>query len=137
MKTTQSGKPIAPIHHTLQRCWLLWLIHRLIIYPVVVSVVGGGVWWLGMVWQGFAMLPALLFTKAIWQGNSPYALLWASMVMLMYLGAVGVFLLMRFYEQAHLAITGMLAVEFLVVLGINVLLFVLLKRLPPMHKRGT
>lgn len=135
-KTDKTPKPTEPIHHPLQKFWLLWLAHRLILYPTMVSLAVGGVWWLGVLWQLIVMLPALVFTKAIWRGNSPYALLWASMVMLVYLGAVGVFWLMRFYENAPLIIIGLLTVEFLIVFGINVLLFILLKRLPPMHKQG-
>lgn len=128
-------EPVA-IHQLLLRFWLLWLVWRWLVYPMAVMVAGGGAWWLGVLWQTLVLLPALIFHRAIWRGNSPYALLWASMVMLVYLGAVGVFVIMRFYEQANFVVTWVLCAEFVMVFAINVLLFLLLKRLPPMHKQG-
>lgn len=89
---------------------------------------------MGVVWQFFVLLPALLLTPTIKKGNSPYALIIASLVVLVYLGAVGVFLLMRLYENAPLPVSIGFAIETFLLLAINALLFVLLKRLPPMHK---
>lgn len=96
-------------------------------------VSGVGLGW-GMAWQMLAMLPALLFTPAVVRGNAPYALLWLSMVMLVYLGVVGVMAFMRFYESASMMIWLVLFLEFGLIFAINVALFMLLKRLPAWHK---
>ena len=133
-KSTPTPKPITPVANALKRLWCVWLGYRLLCYPLLVAMVGGvGFVW-GVLWQIVAMLPALAFTPALLRGRSPYALLWLSMVMLVYLGAVGVFAFMRFYESAPWLIWFGLCAETVLVLIINVLLFVLLKRLPPMHK---
>lgn len=134
--STSPPKPTKPIWLILNQVWFLWLFYRLLAYPLLVgfSLSSMGQALMGVVWQFFVLLPALLLTPAIKKGNSPYALIVASLVMLVYLGAVGVFLLMRLYENAPLPISIGFAIETLLLLAINALLFVLLKRLPPMHK---
>ena len=73
---------------------------------------------------------------AIWRGNSPYALMWVSMVALVYLGLAGVMSLLRIYEAAPVAVWAVQCVEAVLLLLINCQLFILLKRLPAMHKQN-
>lgn len=115
---------------------MLWLIYRLLGYPLLVgfSLSSWTMMATGAAWQVVVLLPALLLTPTIKKGNSPYGLIVASLVMLVYLGVVGVFLFIRLYEHAPLAIALGFGVETLLLSIINGLLFVLLKRLPPMHK---
>ncbi len=134
-KPAKPNKPIAPIHQRLQLLWGLWLIHRLVIYPVLVGVATGASIMSGMMWQVLVLLPALLLTGVVTKGNSPYWLIILSMMTLVYLGSAGVFLVMRIYEHAPFMIWAGFAVETLLLAMINVLLFILLKRLPPMHQQ--
>ena len=57
-----------------------------------------------------------------------------SMITLVYLASAGVYLVLRLYEQAPMLISLGFGVETVLLLLINVYLFILLKRLPPMHK---
>lgn len=129
-------KPTAPIQSMLRRVWVLWLIYRLLGYPLLVgfSLSSWTMMATGVAWQVVVLLPALLLTPTIKKGNSPYGLIVASLVMLVYLGVVGVFLFIRLYEHTPLVIALGFGVETLLLSIINGLLFVLLKRLPPMHK---
>ena len=137
-KTPKPPKPSAPIHQKLKMVWCVWLVYRLLIYPTLIGMttetgIAFGVF-LGILWQVLVLLPAFVFTKAVWQGKSPYALIILSMITLVYLASAGVYLVLRLYEQAPMLISLGFGVETVLLLFINVYLFILLKRLPPMHK---
>ncbi|WP_201512494.1 hypothetical protein [Psychrobacter alimentarius] len=133
-KSAKVTKPIAPIRQRLLMTWLAWLVYRLIALPVFISVfnpsnpdiVGG------IAWQLLWLVPAFILTPWIVRGRSPYALLIASMFTLVYLGASGVVLFTRAYGSSWAEIAVYL-VDFLLLLGINIWLFILLKRLPSMN----
>lgn len=133
-KPAKVKKPIAPIRQRLLMTWLAWLVYRLIGLPVFISVfnpsspdVIGGI-----AWQLLWLVPALVLTPWIVRGRSPYALLIASMFTLVYLGASGVVLFTRAYGSSWAEIAVYL-IDFLLLLGINIWLFILLKRLPSMN----
>lgn len=133
-KPSTSPKPILPIQKTLRHLWIVWLLYRLFGYPALVGIATGANVVLGVLWQLFVLLPAFGLTAAVLKARSPYALMVASMLALVYLATVGVFLLVRLYENAPMAIWAGFAAETLLLLAINWYLLVLLKRLPPMHK---
>lgn len=134
MQTTTSSKPILPLQKNLRYLWLGWLFYRLLIYPALVGVSAGASMLAGVLWQLLVLLPAFLLTPAVLKARSPYLLIVASMMALMYLATMGVFLLIRVYENAPLAVVMGFGVETLLLLLINWYLFLLLKRLPPMHQ---
>lgn len=134
----QPQKPITAIHQKLQILWAVWLVYRLVVYPVLVGMatemgITLGVL-MGVLWQVLVLLPAFIFTPAVWRGNSPYPLIILSMMTLVYLASAGVFLVLRIYEHAPVMVWVGFAFETMLLAIINVLLFMLLKRLPPMHK---
>lgn len=131
------NKPIQPVQHALRRTWILWLLYRLFAYPMLVGALSSATIVVGMAWQLLVLLPALLLTPTIKKGEAPYGLIVASLVMLIYLGAVGVFLFIRIYEGAPLMLCLGFALESILLLLINIQLFMLLKRLPPMHKQSS
>lgn len=88
----------------------------------------------GVIWQFIKLIPALLLTPIIRRADAPYGLIVASLVMLIYLGFVGVYLFIHVFEHSPVYISVGFGLETLLLLIINILLFVLLKRLPPMHK---
>ena len=133
-KPAKAKKPIAPIRQRLLMTWLAWLVYRLIGLPIFISVfnpsspdIVGGV-----AWQALWLVPAFILTPWIVRGRSPYALLIASMFTLVYLGASGVVLFTRAYGSSWAEI-GVYLIDFLLLLGINIWLFILLKRLPSMN----
>lgn len=88
-----------------------------------------------LAWQVMVMLPAQLLIPVIIKGRSAYGLIVASLVVLIYLAYAGVVLFGHWYQKAP-AITILGAgVELMLLLVINWLLFVIIKRLPPMHKQ--
>lgn len=133
-KPAKVQKPIAPMRQRLLVTWLIWLVYRLIGLPVFISIfnpsnpdiVGG------IAWQLLWLIPAFVFTPWILRGRSPYALLIASMFILVYLGASGVVLFTRAYGSGWAEIAIYL-IDFALLLTINVWLFILLKRLPSMN----
>lgn len=127
-------KPILPIQKTLRHLWIGWLLYRLFVYPVLVGVFAGANIVSGMLWQLLVLLPAFGLTPTILKARSPYLLIVASMFALVYLATVGVFLLIRLYENAPVAVWVGFGLETLLLLLINWYLFLLLKRMPPMHK---
>lgn len=135
-KSTKPSKPIAPIQSTLYHVWFLWLIYRLVIYPLLISfsLSSWAVIFIGAMWQILVLLPALLLTPTIKKGNSPYGLIMASLITLIYLGLIGLFLFIRIYENAPFYISIGFGIETVLLFIINILLFILLKRLPSMHK---
>lgn len=136
-KSNKPAKPVKPVQTALRHTWWLWLVTVLIAYPVAVWLSTGASLWAGVGVQLLGLIPALLCTPAIWRGNSPYALMWVSMVALVYLGLAGVMSLLRIYEAAPVAVWMVQCVEAVLLLLINCQLFVLLKRLPAMHKQNT
>ncbi len=130
----KTSKPIAPMHKRLVITWLLWLAYRLLAMPLFISMVNpnspdilGGI-----VWYGLWLLPAFIFTPAIFKGRSPYVLLVGSMLTLVYLGASGVTLFVRLYGSSWLEIL-LYSIDFALLMLINTWLFLLLKRLPSMN----
>ncbi len=134
-KSDAPPKPAAPIAKQLRMVWLIWLIWAGVLYPLVLGFSADIAVWSGIMIKIIVLLPALLATPAILKANSPYALMWISMLALVYLGAQALWLLVRVYEQAVPIVSFMLTAEVLLLLIINVLLFMLLKRLPAMHKQ--
>lgn len=133
-KPAKAKKPIEPIRQRLLVIWLVWLVYRLLGLPIFISVfnpsnpdiIGG------IAWQLLWLVPAFVLTPWILRGRSPYALLIASMFILVYLGASGVVLFTRAYGSSWAEIAIYL-IDFLLLLAINVWLFILLKRLPSMN----
>lgn len=133
-KSLSPPKPTHTVHRPLCVAWGLWLLYRLLgVTAMTVSLTGADVlpslWW-----QVLVVLPALGLTPAIIKGKSPYPLIIASLVGLIYLATAGVFLLIHLYENAPMmTIVGAVA-ETVLLLVINITLMMLIKRLPPMHK---
>lgn len=144
----KAPKPIMLIQSALRRAWVVWLLYCLVIYPVLASLafgstgrvnlgMNGGVGTgmvFGVIWQLVKLIPALLLTPTIKRADAPYGLIVASLVMLIYLGFVGVYWFIHVFEHSPVYISVGFGFETLLLLIINVLLFVLLRRLPPMHK---
>lgn len=128
------NKPITPIRQRLTVTWLVWLTFRLLALPILINVfnvsspdiVGG------IAWQALWLVPAFILTPSILRGRSPYALLIDSMFILVYLGASGVVLFTRVYGSSWAEI-AVYFIDFVLLFAINVLLFILLKRLPSMN----
>lgn len=135
-KHIKPQKPIAPIHKMLYLTWGVWLLYRLVVYVGLLGLSTQANMLYGVLWQVLVLLPAFVFTPAIMRAKAPYRLIMASMVMLIYLASVGVFFIIRLYENAPIWVTVGLGVEMVLLLMINVLLMTLIKRLPPMHKQG-
>lgn len=132
--TTKSSKPIAPMHNYLMLTWFIWLAYRLLAMPPFISIVNpnspdiiGGI-----LWYGLWLIPAFIFTPAVFKGRSPYVLLVGSMLTLIYLGASGVTLFVRIYGSSWLEIM-LYGIDFILLFMINAWLFLLLKRLPSMN----
>ena len=137
MKThniAKSPKPILPVQKRLRTLWWLWLFYRLLAYPFLVSIGAAASVVSGILWQVLVLLPAFLITPVMIKARSAYLLIVANIVTLIYLATVAVFLLIRIYENAPWVVWAGFGVETLLLLGVNVYLFVLLKRLPPMNK---
>lgn len=128
------SKPIASMQQRLMLTWSVWLVYRLLGLPILISllnqthpdIIGG------IAWQGLWLIPAFIVTPWMLRGRSPYALLVASMLTLVYLGASGVVLFTRVYGSSGLEIIVYMA-DFALLLLINTWLFMLLKRLPSMN----
>ena len=125
---------VKPMHRLLIITWLAWLVYRLLVMPISISVINpvspdiiGGI-----VWYGLWLIPAFILTPAILKGRSPYVLLVGSMLTLVYLGASGVTLFIRVYGSSWLEIL-IYGLDFVLLLMINTWLFLLLKRLPSMN----
>lgn len=134
-RAAKAKKPTAPIQQRLLLTWLVWLAYRLLLLPISISVLNpinpdiiGGI-----AWHGLWLIPAFIITPSILRGRSPYTLLVSSMLTLVYLGASGVVLFTRVYGS-HWTEILIYGLDFGLLLAINVLLFILLKRLPSMNK---
>ena len=146
--TIAQPKPIIPVQSALRRAWFAWLLYCLVIYPVLASLAFGNVGYanlgmngsvvtgmvFGVIWQLVKLIPALLLTPIIKRADAPYGLIVASLVMLIYLGVVGVYWFIHVFEHSPVYISVGLGAETSLLLIIHVSLFILLKRLPPMHK---
>lgn len=135
-KDNQKSKPVAPIQSLLRLAWFAWLSVTLFVYPLVVSISTEAVFWAGVGVQFLGLLPAFVFTPVVYRGWSAYGLIVTSLLALIYWGFVGVQLFLYLYEQAPRGISLILSLNFILLLWIIVLLFILLKRLPAMHKQG-
>lgn len=132
-KPQKPAKPVKPIHQRLKAVWWLWLLVS-VAYPLALAMTTDASLMMALVMQLIFLMPALLFTPALVRGNEPSKLIYLSIVMLIYLGVAGVLALIRYYEGVSALIWAGRLVEFLIVLCVNYYLFVLLKRLPPMHQ---
>lgn len=132
-KPQKPAKPTKPIHQRLKAVWWLWLMVS-VAYPLALAMTTDASLMMALVMQLIFLMPALLFTPALVRGSEPSKLIYLSIVMLIYLGVAGVLALIRYYEGVSALIWAGRLVEFLIVLCVNYYLFVLLKRLPPMHQ---
>lgn len=134
MNNASNPKPIYPIRKKLKVCFFLWLIFRSVLVPLILylSLVNKPNLLSGMLWQIFWLIPALLCTPFIVKGKNPYALLWISIVLLIYAGSSGFMIFLHGFSQFW---AGALAwsIDFCLLICINSWLFMLLKRLPKMN----
>ena len=134
-KSVKPKKTIAPMQQRLLLTWLVWLVYRLLVLPIFISlfnpnnpdIIGG------IAWYGLWLIPAFIITPVILRGRSPYMLLVSSMLTLVYLGASGVVLFTRFYGTSWTEIL-VYGLDLALLFAINIWLFILLKRLPSMNK---
>lgn len=127
-----ANKPIDFIIKLLWGCWFFWVLYRILGFPYLASREGQEIIF-GIFWQFIITLPALLFTPAVIKAKSPYALIITHLVTLLYFSSACVFFVVYLYAQNKL-LGWASGVEAFVLLGINILLFMLLKRLPPMYR---
>lgn len=127
---------IAKLQSRLRKGWLAWLLYRSLGLPLLLGAllstkpdIAGGI-----AWQLLWLIPAFVLTPWMLKAKSAYALLLASMLTLVYLGASGVTLFSRFYDNG-LSVVWVYAIDLILILIINVWLFKLLKRLPSMNER--
>lgn len=131
-----TAKPIYPIHKSLNISYITWLIFRsfgiaLLLYfglaekPISLVAI--------MFWQTIWLIPALCCTPFIIKGKSPYALLFVSILLLVYAGASGFMVFLHGFAGFW---WGMLAwlIDFCLIMLANIFLFILLKRLPKMNR---
>lgn len=126
---------MAKFQGRLRCAWLVWIGYRSIVFPVLLAtllstqpnMIGG------IAWQIVWLVPAFLFTPWVIKGKSPYALLLGSMVTLLYLGASGVTLFSRFYDNG-ISLWWVYLLDTILLALINIWLFKLLKVLPSMNK---
>ena len=135
VSSAKASKPIEPIIRRLQIFWLVWLAYRLLALPVLIATftaqdldITGGI-----AWQALWLIPAFVMTPVMMKGRSPYLLLISSMFTLVYLGASAVVIFARAYA-VELSIIWIYVIDTVLLLLINGLLFILLKRLPSMNK---
>lgn len=115
--------------------YLTWVLCRLLVMPwIMLKMTTTGAYGAFLLWQGFILLPALMFVPVIWQANRPYRLMVLSFLVMVYLGVATSHCLIAWYERKSSLLMWAYTLEsglLFVVLG---LLFVVLKKLPPMHK---
>ncbi|UNU72834.1 hypothetical protein LU293_06960 [Moraxella nasovis] len=133
-KAQSTPKPIKPIRQKLWITWIVWIICRLLVLPIIVGMPYVKVIMAGMAWQLVVLLPVLLLSGIVMRGKSPYPLIFISMLTLIYLGNAGLDMLTKIYAYAPLGVQAFFVVEFVLLLMINAWLFILLRRLPPMHQ---
>lgn len=132
--TNTSPKPIYPIRQKLKISFLGWLVFRCVGLPMMLyfGLTNQPTLWAIMLWQAIWVIPAFGCTPFIRKAKNPYALLWISIVMLVYAGCSGFMIFWYGFSQFWL---GMIAyiVDFCLLIAINVWLFIVLKRLPKMN----
>lgn len=133
---SKAVKPVAPVASLLKKAWLFWLVARVLIYPVSVILMTSATWSSlanGVGLSLFMMLPALVATYWVLSAKSAYALIVISLMSLVYLAVAAGMMAVRWYESANL-LWVFFGLETALLLVINAALFILLRRLPPMHK---
>lgn len=114
--------------------WGIWLLYRLIGVSALTVFLTNAQILPSVLWQVLVLLPALCLTGVVIKAQSAYLLIVASFVGLIYLASVGVFFVIHLYENAPLVSLLGVGVETLLLLTINILLMMVIKALPPMHK---
>lgn len=139
-KQDNKNKHLLSYQTTLRYSYLVWVLFRLCVMPWIWSVQANKssyddsfVWQVLMIWQVLVLLPALLFLPVIWHANHPYRLIVLSFVMTVYAGVATSRWLIAWYEQGGLLV-WLYGVESSLLLTVLGLLFMTLKKLPPMHK---
>lgn len=139
--TAKVAKPAYPVQQQLRVGWSLWLAYRLLLLPALLTWFWSQMpwqqtatldWLSGVMWQGLLLLPAFLLTPWMYKARSPYVLLVSTLVMMVYLGISGMSLFARLFDGNAMLIS-MYAVDFVLLLVINAVIFNLLKRLPKMN----
>lgn len=123
-------------HRTLQWAWGLWLGFRLVLMTVVATVVVPTATLVGaFFWQLLVVAPLLFCTPFIVRAKNAYALIVISLLVMVYWGAAASFLLIKMYEKAPVLVIIAYGAETMVIGVVFVLLFMLTKKLPAMHKK--
>lgn len=123
-------------HRTLRWAWGIWLSFRLVLMTAVAVFVVPSATLVGaFVWQLLVVVPLLFCTPFILKVKNAYALIVISLLVMVYWGAAVSFLLIKLYEKAPLLVSVAYGAETVVIGFVFVLLFMLTKKLPAMHKR--
>lgn len=130
----EQSDSIMDIIKWLRISWLAWLGLMIVIYPLMIATLTPLSFGTGMLAQALGLIVPVLCTPFIWRGKSPYALIVISLVTLVFLGITAVRLFFDAMQGLPFAVLAVDAIELVLVFAINVLLFLLLKRLPAMHK---
>lgn len=121
---------------TLKRLWLVWLLYRLLVMTAVVLWIVPTANPLGAVlWQLLVLLPAFLLTPYIIRASSPYALIVASLVVMVYWALTSMQFVIKLYEQAPLLVSVCYGLEMLLLTAVFFVLFLTTKKMPAMHKQ--
>lgn len=123
-------------HRTLQWAWGLWLGFRLMLMTAVATAMVPSATLIGaFLWQLLVVAPLLFCTPFIVRAKNAYALIVISLLIMVYWAATASFLLIKIYEKAPVLVTLAYGAETVVISLVFVLLFMLTKKLPAMHKR--
>ena len=133
-KANKGVRPVTPIRQRLKAVWIVWLLYRMLFMPALISILTSAELNIigGIVWQSLWLIPAFVLSPWMIKGKSPYALLLASMLTLVYLGASGVVLFTHAYAEDW-SLLWVYGVDLTLLVLINVWLFQLLQRLPSMN----
>ena len=133
-KANKGVRPVTPIRQRLKAVWIVWLLYRMLFIPALISILTSAELNIigGIVWQSLWLIPAFVLSPWMIKGKSPYALLLASMLTLVYLGASGVVLFTHAYAEDW-SLLWVYGVDLTLLVLINVWLFQLLQRLPSMN----
>ncbi|MDO4250958.1 MAG: hypothetical protein Q4C68_05560 [Moraxella sp.] len=137
-QTSPHPKLVYQYAQRLRWTWYAWLGFLLVIMPIVmkmgVSQAKTSVAAL-FVWQALKAMPALIATPYIHRANNAYALIVISLMMMVYLGVSASQWLIHWYESAPMALIVGYGIESSLLLLLMVWLFILLKKMPAMHKQ--
>lgn len=115
-----------------------WLVFRLFVMSWIMTMFTTQQDYLGfLLWQCLSVLPALGFLGVVYHANRPYWLIVLSFVVMVYWGLSASRWLIAWYEQQANILIWAYAFESVLLTVVLVALFVLLKKLPPMHKQQT